>query len=408
MKTLFVLAWRNIWRNKRRTFITAGVILYAVLLSTVLQSIQKGAWDRMVDSVVSFYFGYAQIHSDGYWEEQSLDKAFPITEEINNLEGKVQAVKSYVPRIESFALASHGTQTRGVLVIGVEPEKENAMTQLADRVVEGTYFQAGEKSTIIAEGVAKLLKLNVNDTLVLISQGYHGVNAAGKFLVNGIVKFGSPELNKQMVYLPLETAQYFYGAEGLLTSLALQFDNKDEVAPAIKLVKSNLGADYEVLDWKEMMPDLLEARAMDDAGNYLIMVILYVIISFGIFGTILMMTKEREYEFGILLAIGMKRLKLTALVWMEIAMLGLIGAIAGILVSVPIVKYFNVNPLDFTNMEDMSQVYENFGFEPIFPAAFEPGIFLTHAGVVFIMTSLLALYPLFKIRKLEPVQAMRA
>jgi ABC-type lipoprotein release transport system permease subunit len=411
MKTIILLAWRNVWRNKRRTLITAASILFAVLLSSFMQSIQKGAWDRMVDNVVNFHYGYIQIHSKGYWDEQSIDKAFEEDGDWQDKLSEIGTIKNVVPRLESFALGANGNNTKGVLVVGTNPEAENAMTGFKDRITKGSFFEEGEESVLIAEGAADNLGLEVGDTLILISQGYHGVNAAGKYLVKGMVKFGSPELNKQMVYLPLKTAQRFYGANGLLTSVAIQVENKDKVENTIASISQKLdtAAGYEVMGWQTMMPELVEAREVDTAGNVIVLMILYVIIAFGIFGTILMMTKEREYEFGVLLAIGMKRMSMGIMVWFEIMFLGLLGAVAGIIASLPLVYYFNTHPVDFSKIsKDMEQAYEKFGFEPIFPAAFDWQIFFTQAIVVVVLTTIMALYPLTKIRKLKAVQAMRA
>lgn len=403
---LLKLAWRNIWRNKRRTIITMASILFAVGLASFMESIQKGAWNHMINNVVNYYFGYAQIHQNGYWAEQSIDKAFALNEELAALDQNMRAVKAVLPRLESFALASTGDQTKGVLVVGVEPEAENSMTNLRDRIRKGEYLKADDEAVLVAEGVSENLKLNVGDTLVLISQGYRGVNAAGKFPIKGIVHFGSPELNKQMVYLPLSAAQWFYGAEDLVTSLALKIDDPDKIKPTVKAIKSNLPTEeYEVMDWQELLPDLVQAKELDSAGNYIVYFILYMIIAFGVFGTVLMMTKEREYEFGILISIGMRRLKLATIVWLEVFILGIFGALAGVLVALPIVRYFHLNPIRFSGAYADSM--ERFGFEPIFPAAFEPVHFLIQGAVVLTIASIVAFYPLFKIRRLKPVEAMR-
>ena len=409
MTTIFKLAWRNIWRNRRRTFITMASIFFAVLLSAFMVAFQKGAWDRMIDNVVGYYFGYAQVHQDGYWKEQSIDKAFAIPTELQSAPQDMKNVR-IVPRIESFALASHENYTTGVLVVGTDPVAEDSLTKLSTRVISGRYLLPGEEGVLIAEGIAKNMKLGVNDTLVLISQGYHGVNAAGKYPIVGIVNFPSPDLNKRMVYLPLEVAQYFYGAENLVTTVALDLKNKDAVPPAVKTLRKELPTgEYEVMDWKELMPDLMKAREADAAGAYLMLFVLYVIIAFGIYGTILMMTKEREYEFGVLISIGMKRLKLGVSIWVEIILLGVLGSIAGILGAIPLVYYFNIYPLDLSQMsEEATGIYEKWGFDPIFPTAFEPGVFWVQALVVFLITSVLAFYPLLKIMRLKPVEAMRA
>lgn len=364
-----------------------------------------------MDNVVNFYFGYAQIHTKGYWEEQSINKAFEPTAELNALIGGSGDLKDFVPRLESFALASNTDNSSGVLVIGTDPAKEAELTDLDGRVVAGTYFESEDKAVMVAAGVAENLELKINDTLVLISQGYHGVNAAGKYPVKGIVKFGSPDLNKQMVYLPLSVAQNFYGAEGLVTSLAVQLESKDNLPGALDFLQSKLdtASTYEVMSWQQLMPELVQAREIDTAGNYIILFILYVIITFGIFGTVLMMTKEREYEFGVLLSIGMSRAKIGFMVWLEIVMLGLIGAATGILASLPLVFYFYRNPVDFGKLsEDMKAAYERFGFEPVFPTALDPTIFSAQAILVFIITCILAAYPLIKIYSLKPVEAMRS
>ncbi|MEL6924835.1 MAG: FtsX-like permease family protein, partial [Bacteroidota bacterium] len=373
-------------------------------------AIQKGAWDQMIDRVVNFYYGYAQVHNQGYWEDRTLDKAFALDEQFLNKSKGIEAVEAVVPRIESFALAAHENFTRGVLVVGTDPEQEDAMTGLRERLVEGEYLTADDQAVLVGRGITDKMKLQLGDTLVMISQGYRGVNAAGKYPIKGIVRFGSPELDKQMVYLPLKAAQYFFGAEDLVTTAVINVGKRDKVQPTVKALKASLDAEqYEVMEWQEMLPELVEAREVDTAGNYVVLMVLYVIIGFGIFGTILMMTKEREYEFGVLTAIGMNRFKLFVTVWLEIIMLGLLGALAGIVVSFPIVYYFNVNPLDFSEMMDgASEIYEKFGFEPIFPAALDPQIFINQAIIVFIITSILAIYPFFKIMKLQPVQAMRS
>ncbi|WP_282775511.1 ABC transporter permease [Phaeodactylibacter xiamenensis] len=402
---LFKMAWRNIWRNRRRTFITAASILFAVLFASFMDSLQRGAWDNMINNVVNYYFGYVQVHQDGYWEEQSIDKAFPLADSLEQV-GAVEGVEAVLPRLESFALAAAGETTSGVLVAGILPNVENKMTDLENRLVEGEYLTESDEAVLVASGVADKLGLALGDTLVLISQGYRGVNAAGKYPIKGIAKFGSPDLNKQMVYLPLPAAQYFYGAPGLATSLALKLGGQDDIKPVVAALRTQLDTSaYEVMDWEELLPDLVQARELDTAGNVIVYFILYMIIAFGIFGTILMMSKEREYEFGVLISIGLQRWQLALSVWVEVILLGVLGALSGILLSMPIVYYFKVNPIRFGG--EMASSLEKFGFEPIFPATFDMQIFMTQALYVFILTAVLALYPIFKIRKLQPVQAMR-
>ena len=240
MRSLFKLAYRNIWRNKRRTLITAASILFAVWSAIIMNAIQQGTWDYMMDNVVNFHFGYAQVHELGFWDEQTLDKAMIADDpSIQNLK-TIQGMQGTIPRIESFALASNKRNTKGTLVIGIDPAIEDRMTGLSDRITAGKYLEDEKGGAMVASGLADYLGLGLGDTLVLISRGYRGTNAAGTFPVTGIFKFPNPELNKQLVYLEPGQAQYFFRMEGLITTLVLRPKNKHTLDELLKQVKQSL------------------------------------------------------------------------------------------------------------------------------------------------------------------------
>ncbi|MEM1122391.1 MAG: FtsX-like permease family protein [Bacteroidota bacterium] len=407
---LLQLAWRNIWRNKRRTLITIGAIAFAVFLASFMRSFQKGVWDTVIDGAVNQFFGYVQIHGNGYWQDQTIDNSIEFNEALAALPQQVDLVEAVVPRIESFALASSGNLTAGVLVLGIDPEKEQQLTGIADKIIDGTYLSAEDNAVMVASGLAEKLGLGLNDTLVIISQGYHGVNAAGKYPINAIFEFGLPDLNKRLIVLPLKTAGIFYGAESRITTLALKINDRKTVPLAVADVKKALSPieKYEVLEWPELIPELVEARQLDEAGGYIVLGILYLLITFAIFGTILMMTKERSYEFGVLTAIGMQRSKLFSVIWLETIIVAMVGVLLGVLMSTPIVYYFHIHPLDMATLaEEAVEAYEKMGIQSTLPTAFELGIFLQQALVIFLVTSILAIYPLITILKLKPIEAMR-
>jgi putative ABC transport system permease protein len=360
--------------------------------------------------VVNFYYGYAQIHKNGYWEDQTINNSFKYDEKFESIKSEIPKIKEITPRLESFALASFGQQTTGMLIVGTDPEKENTLTELKDKLIEGSYLEQNDKAVMVAEGAKKQLGISMGDTIVLISQGYHGVNAAGKYPVKGIIKFASPDLNKKMIYMPLAESQYFFGAENLITSLGLKLDDRNDIPVVMKNLKAKFDEEeFELMDWSQMIPELVEAQKTDAAGNYIFLLVLYILITFGIFGTILMMVKEREYEFGVLVSIGMKRRILSFTTWIEVVLLGIIGAIAGIIACIPLVYYFHKNPIDFSQAgEEMNEAYEKWGFDPIMPTAFEVDIFMFQALIVFILTSLLATYAIYKIWRLKPIEAMRS
>lgn len=356
----------------------------------------------MVDNVVRYYLGYAQVHQKGFWDDQTLDNSFdPAT-----VPAGLYDEMKLTPRLESFALASSGEVTRGVLVVGIDPEKEDDMTNLRGRLKAGAYLAPDDSGALMAEGLAALLNLRVNDTLILVSQGYQGRNAAGAYIVRGMVKFGSPELNKQLVFLPMSVARDFYGTGDRLTSLAVNLSGRDALPEAMQTLHRYLPeAEFEVLDYKKLMPELIEAQELDTAASKLILWVLYLLIAFGLFGTILMMTRERSYEFGVLTAIGTKRKTLIGMLWSEALLIGFAGAVLGILLSLPIVWYLHVSPIQLTG--SMATAYENYGMEPIIKTAFELSIFIKQAWVIFLISCGLSIYPAWYILRLNPVRAMR-
>lgn len=406
---LLKLAWRNVWRNKRRTLITASSIFFAVVFSSFMIAIQNGGWGRMIDNVINYYVGYGQIHVKGYYEEPNINSLFNYTEDFKQQASEIKHLEALVPRLESFALGSYGNQTRGVFLCGVDPLLENGMTKLESRLVEGEYFDTNDKAVLIAEGVAEQLQLELGDSVVLISQGYHGVNAAGKYPVKGILHFAPPDLNKRMVYLPLLEAQYFFGANDKISTLALDIDDKANLPGIYASLEASLDIEkMELIHWEALVPGLIDAMNAKLNGVYVFMLILYTIIAFGILGTILMMNKEREYEFGILISIGMKRRLLSTVVYIETIFLGLIGSFIGIAGAAPLVWYFKNNPIDMSQAgEEITKIYADMGVEPIFPAAFEWEVFFQQAFIVFIITLILGLFSIGKIRKLKPVEAMK-
>lgn len=403
---LLKLAWRNIWRNKRRTLITLASVFFAVILSTLMMSIKEGMYDKMIEGMVGAYTGYAQVHADGYWEDRSLDNAFRFDDEIGTAIAGTKGLQGYVPRIEHFALAASEEVTKGAMVVGVQPEAEKAHTALHERLVEGTYFTEDDKAAMIGSGLAEKLRLGVGDTIVLLGQGYHGASAAGKYPVKGIVKFGSPELSKQLVFLPMAAAQWLYDMDGLYTSLVLLPDDIGKVSGPVERLQEQLGDAYEVMDWEELNPSLINMIETDRVEGYVFMFILYTVISFGLFGTMLMMLAERTREFGVLIAVGMRRMRLAVVVFLEVLMISIMGAFVGMAGAFPVCYYFYRNPIEFG--EELTQMTEEYGMEAVLQASISPDVFVQQAAVVAFIAIVIAVYPFVKLIRMNVINAMRS
>lgn len=402
---LLKLGWKNIWRNKHRSIITIAAIYFAVILSVVASSLQDGVFDNLIKGIVGYYNGYVQVHKQGYWDEQILDNTFKDSDHLRQQILQQYNVKEITPRLESFALASSNELTKGCLVIGIDPDNENKITNLQEKVVKGQYLRSGDNCVLLSEGLAKRLNLQLRDTLVIMGQGYHGSIAAGKYSIKGIVKFGLAELNDQSLYLSLSAAQELYSADEMITSFVLALGNVNQMDATARAVQASIGSNYETMTWEEMMPDVEQHIRTDNGSMYIIQGILYMLICFGIFGTLVMMMVERKYEMGMLVAIGMKKIKLMQLLFMESVLTVLSGCALGILTSIPVVYYLYKYPLRFTG--EMGSVYEQFGFEPIFPASMDAAVFITQGLIVLALGMILSIYPLMKIARLNPVSAMK-
>ncbi|MBY0481484.1 MAG: ABC transporter permease [Chitinophagaceae bacterium] len=399
------MAWKNIWRNRNRTAITMSAIFFAVILSILTSSLKDGVFNNLVKNVVGFYTGYVQIHKQGYWDEQVLDNCMEASpKSINQILGHSN-VASIASRLESFGLISSGDLTKGVMVVGIEPEKENLITSLKNRLVSGGYLLNEDRSVLLAKGLADQLRLKVNDTIVLIGQGYHGSTAAGKYRVKGIVQFGSPDLNDKILYMPLTTAQDFFSAYNMITSYTILLHNINDLSSTASEIRASLGREYEVMTWADLLPNIKQHIASDSNSMKFIQGILYMLVCFGILSTLLMMMIERKYEMGMLVAIGMKKLQLIFLLVMESLLTVLAGCFLGIMASIPLVYYLNKNPLKMGG--ETARAYERFGFEAIFPASTDPGNFFNQGLIVIAFGLAMSLYPIYKVIRMNPLTAMK-
>lgn len=381
-------------------------VFFAVFLAIAFRSMADGVYENMVHGVVSYSSGYIQIHSKGFWEEQSIDNSFSEDDALERALTANASVTQVMPRLESFGLASLGEQTKGVMLLGIDPEKEALVNQLNTKITTGRYVGSrNERAVMIGEGLASRMGAGIADTLSLIGQGYHGSFAAGKFPIAGILKLGAPELNNNVVYLPLTQAQQLHGAENRLTALSVMLTRWANLDDTRNAIASSLDRQsYEVMSWKEMMPDLDQFIEVDSAGHYIFIGILYFIISFGLFSTLLMMTFERTREFGILIAIGMKKRLLTMMLLLESLMISLMGCLIGVAAGILGVSWFIRHPVKFTG--SLKEAYEQYGIEPVIYFSAHEKIFVVQTLVVLSLTLFVTLYPGWKVMRIQPVDAL--
>jgi len=468
----YQLAWRNLWRNRRRTLITAASVFFAVFFALVMRSFQLGTYEKMYTDVIESYTGYLQLQHDEYMDESSLDNGFIIDHEvISRIEGDPN-VTAVIPRLESFALAAVGSRTQGVMVIGMDPENEIKGLNIRNRLIryrltpeaveslkaeslpgrtgkmlevflnesftdeeslisilgidrtdtlevlplfrkyaafDNSWLAAADSGyAVIGNGLSEYLHAGVGDTLVLMGQGYHGASAAGLYVVKGIVSMPQPEIDNRFVYLTLNDAQYLYAAPGMATSAIISVRETDD--DDLLMTRERLGqvsADGLVIrTWKEMNALLINQMEADNKSGAIMIGILYLVIAFGVFGTVLMMMAERRREFGMLVSIGMRKGKLAKVISMEMLLIGLLGVAAGVAGSLPIVILGYARPLRFTG--EMAKMYEDYGFEPVMPMLLPDTYYLWQVVIVLMILLIAIAFSVRKVFKLNVINALRA
>lgn len=467
----YKMAWRNLWRNRRRTIITAASVFFAVFFALIMRSLQLGTYDSMYKNIIESYSGYIQVQDEAFWENKIVDNVFKNTAGLRERIKEDKNVEDIIPRFESFALASSGSRSKGVMVMGIDPEKEKLLSDVQDRLVryrltdeaieaikaedipsyldknldlfrdnsyssdgrlqidlgikeddeevlmpllekhagvENSYFSPGENRALVGDRLSRYLGLTRGDTLILLGQGYHGHTAAGKYVIAGIVNIPNPDLDNKIVYLPVDVCQTLYYAPGMLTSMVVHLEDNDDdaIEGTLERLGTKLDSPYRVLGWKEMNETLVQQLDADNKSGMIMIGILYLVIAFGVFGTVLMMTAERRREFGVLIAIGMQKTKLAGVMVCEMLYIGLLGILAGVAVAVPAIIYGYYHPIHFS--ANMAKIWEEYGFEPVMEFQWIDNYFISQSVVVAVIVLVAAIYPLVKIRKMKEVNALKA
>jgi ABC-type lipoprotein release transport system permease subunit len=409
MSTFLKIAWRNIWRNKTRTLLTLSVIFISVFLAILMTSEEDGTYGNVISNVIDMT-GHLQIQDKDYQENRSINQGIILDSSfISNLR-KTAHVSQVTAHLESFALASNREMTKGVMVIGIVPSEEEAFAKFKQKYLtqtggKGIYLKDQDDGILIGEKLATFLRISTNDTLVLISQGYHGMTAAGLFPVRGTIRLPSIELESRMIYMGRNAAQKFYGAAGLVTSVLIKADDignlkqlRGELAPVIP-------AGTCIKSWEEIQPGIVQLIAGKVAGGNFVKGIFYMILGFIIFSTMVMMMYERRKEFGIMAAIGMQKIGLSEVVFFEIILISILGTVLGLAGGYALTSWYFIHPIALKG--EMATTIEQYGFEPFIYFSKNMEIYYWQPVVVFCLTLVVYLFPFFSIRRLNIIKSIR-
>lgn len=410
MSTDMKMAFRNIWRSPVRTILTLSAIAFAAIILVFMVSFQLGSYEAMVNSSVKIYTGHIQIQAEGYKEKKSMRFVISSPNKIAETVEKIEEIKSYSFRANAFSLVSSENRARGVLVTGIDPEGEAEISTIAGLIREGEYLAPDDRDKVlIGRLLARNLKVGINDELTILGQGKDGSIAAGIVTVKGIFSSGIDDFDRSTIQVPLKYFNDLFYMDGAVHEIVCTADSLFDVNKIKRLLKANLGEKKQrkivVLDWKELLPGLVQGIQLDLASAVIFYFILVLVVAFSILNTFLMAILERTKEFGVMLALGVKPERLLKLVLMESSFLTLTGVVTGGAVGCFITLWSQTHGIDLT---EASQILKEYGMSGIVYPKLSIISALAGPLLVFIITICAALYPAFKVKKLVPVDAIRS
>ena len=401
------LAFRNILRNRRRTLLTVLSMAGGYLLVSVQLSVTEGSYDQVLDFYTRDTTGHVQVTVDGFVETPTLYKAFHLTDDLQQAIDAVPGVQATAPRIESSALGYGDTRSFPVSVRGVDPQREAALSYLADKVSAGRYLTSepddqGYAGVMIGAQVARQLSLDVGEELILVSQGADGSLANDLYRVQGIL--GQPgDVEERWVVMPLSAAQSFFVLPGevhRLVVLGADYRSAPRLAERISDVLP--GQELSASPWQTVAREFHETMTADKEGGMITLYVIIFLVCIGVLNTVLMSVLERTGEFGVLKAIGTSPARLFWLIMLETLLLAIIACVLGGLLAIPINLWFTLQGIALSEPMEISGIVFSH-----YRGQMSAYVFGFPMLVILIAAALIALMPGLRAARIVPVDAMR-
>ncbi len=407
MNIILRLAWRNLWRHARRTWLTVGAMVFSNMLLVFMISLQFGMYGLMIDNTLRVFTGHLQVQAPGYKDEQKMRQVVPA---VSDLAGRLRAELAndrIAARGWAFGLASSEVRSYGIGIYGVEPDFEPRVSNIPGLVSQGRYLGDPHAQEIVVGAVlARNLRATVGDELTLLGSGLDGSFAAAVLNIVGIFESGIPDIDRNIAEMPLGAFQDVFYMEGAGHQVVVFGESLREVPELRERVRSLLpvGDALVVHDWDALQPGLKQAIQADISSAFFMYGVLVILVAFSVLNTQLMSVLERTHEFGVSMALGLTPGRLGRLIMLETAMMGLLGLTLGAVAGALVTTWFTVNGLSIPGMDEMAAQFN-------LPARVYPRVSLLTMfigpAVVFLFTLLAAVYPALRLHRLRIVDAMR-
>ncbi len=400
----FRIAWRNIFRQKRRTILTVLSIFGGFTLSALSIGWADGTYNRIIDMFTRNRLGHIQIHATGYLDRPSLYKNIPDYQQVGGEIADVPGVQAWSPRLYAAGLASIGDKSSGVQVIGIDPERENIATHFDKQVTEGKRLpREPEHQVLLGKGLAKTLKAGIGDSVVIVSQAADGSIANDIYAVIGIVESGDMAQDRSSFYLHLKDAQNLFVLSGVVHEIVVIVDKLNQVSAITEQIRARLdNPGFDVEPWQVFARSFYIAMTADKKGSWIMLFVVILIVAIGVLNTVLMTVLERTREYGVLRAVGTGPGQIFRLVIYEVFLMACIGIVIGAILSlganyalslhgIPMPETFTYGGVEFSHY--YSEVNAHSFYIP--------------AITVMLAAMIISIFPALKAARIEPARALR-
>jgi len=404
----FRLAWRNIWRQKRRTWLTAVAMIFSNILLIFMIALQMGSYDMMINNTLRMFSGQVQVQREGYQEDQKMRRV------VENIDVLATQLRSQFPAVRvaargsAFVLVSSENRSFGTQIIGVEPAWEPGLSTIPGLLTSGRYLDDPDAAEIVIGSVmARNLNAVVGDELTFLGSARDNSFAAGVVTVVGIFNSGAADLDRSLAEIPLGYFQQSFAMGDSGHVIALAMDDLSAVPVMMAPLRATIAAEegLVVLDWETLVPGLKQAIQADMTSAWFMYGVLIILVAFSVLNTQLMSVLERTREFGVIMALGIKPGRLASLVLLETCLMALLGLLIGVRFGALVSAYFAHTGFAYPGMDELGA---KFNMPSLIYPSLTPVSLLLGPAVVFVFCLFAAIYPALKLYTLKPVEAMKA
>ena len=402
MKTIEV-SWRNLWRNRTRTYVTISAVALCIGILIIFQSMIVGLIDKAVFTTTNLVVGEVQIHADDYLNDRSLYKYLKNTEKIKSIAKKNNI--GLVERSYGFGLISSGTKSAGTQFWGVNPESELMHFDFAKHIDQGTFLSSSSSNKIVlGNKLALSLAAEVGTELVVFVQGADGSLGNELFYVSGILKNVADNIDRSAAIILKNDFNILFSANNMIHEIALNSKGNFEAEEIQNLMSAEI-KNVEIDTWKQLMPMIsLMTEKMSVFMRTLFSLIFTIAAGLGVMNTMIMSTYDRMREFGIIRAIGATPWRIIRQVSLEAIILTFIASIIGTIVGLSVALYFQKYGFDVTGQGNLS--FGGVVMDPIWKSSVSLGIVLLPIALMMLISTISSLYPASIAARIKPVEAI--